>query len=206
MISHFPVTLQKTPILKPPSLSSLLNVLPYPPTLSHATPSSIPVHGPPLTLMLNMAILCDLCFWSHGTFPVHSLVGGLVPGSTGLSDQLILFFQWGCISPQLLQSLTKFPYHPWAQSDGSKYPHVYESVADWTSKGVVITGSCQKVPLGNVYSSRLDLIFFKPSMMCHVMWTEKHVFALLGQSGCSWFVSNTPCMYWHELLQISHLS
>jgi hypothetical protein len=38
--------------------------------------------GPPLSLMSDKAILWYICIWSHGSLPVHSLVGGLVPGSS----------------------------------------------------------------------------------------------------------------------------
>jgi hypothetical protein len=43
--------------------------------------------GPPLPLTADKAILCYICTWSHGSLPVHSLVGGLVPGSSGWSSQ-----------------------------------------------------------------------------------------------------------------------
>jgi len=33
--------------------------------------------------MPDKAILCYICSWSHGLLHVHSLVGGLVPGSSG---------------------------------------------------------------------------------------------------------------------------
>jgi hypothetical protein len=39
--------------------------------------------GPLLPLMPNKAILCYIYGWSHGTLHVYSLVGGLVPGSSG---------------------------------------------------------------------------------------------------------------------------
>jgi hypothetical protein len=67
--------------------------------------------GPPLPLLSGKAILCYICIWSHASVPVHSLVGGLVPGSPGWSGQLTLFFLWGCDSPLLLQSLGQLP--PW---------------------------------------------------------------------------------------------
>jgi hypothetical protein len=38
--------------------------------------------GPLLPLMPNKAILCYICDWSHGSFHVYSLVGGLVPESS----------------------------------------------------------------------------------------------------------------------------
>jgi hypothetical protein len=46
-----------------------------------------------------------ICSWSQGSLHVYSLVGGLVPGSSGGSGWLILlFFLWGCNPRQLLPS------------------------------------------------------------------------------------------------------
>jgi len=74
----------------------------------------------PLLLMPIKTILCYICGWSHGSLPVYSLVGGLVPGSSGVSGWLILlFFLWGCKALQFLQSFLKL--HHWgprAQSSG----------------------------------------------------------------------------------------
>ena len=39
--------------------------------------------GPLLPLMSNKSILCYICSWSHGTLHLCSLVGGLVPVSSG---------------------------------------------------------------------------------------------------------------------------
>jgi hypothetical protein len=44
--------------------------------------------GPPLPLMTNKAILHYICSWSHGSVHIYTLVGGLVPGSSG-SIQLV---------------------------------------------------------------------------------------------------------------------
>ena len=53
---------------------------------------SIPLHwsikppqdqGAPPPLMLDKAILCYICSWNYGSLHVYSLVGGLVPGSSG---------------------------------------------------------------------------------------------------------------------------
>ena len=58
-----------------------------------------------LPLMPVKSILCYICSWSYGSLHVHSLVGGIVPGSSGESGCLIFFFfLWGCKSLQLLQS------------------------------------------------------------------------------------------------------
>jgi hypothetical protein len=88
----------------------ILNVIPFPgfPSenpLSHPPPPAHqPIHplplpcpgiplqwgiepsqdqGPVLSLMSHKAILCYICIWSHGSLHVHSLVGGLVPESSG---------------------------------------------------------------------------------------------------------------------------
>jgi hypothetical protein len=51
-------------------------------------------------LMLDKAILCYICSWSH----VYSFVDGLVPGSSEGSGWLILlFFLWNYNPPQVLQ-------------------------------------------------------------------------------------------------------
>jgi hypothetical protein len=71
--------------------------------------SGIPLHwgtepsqdqGPLLPLMSNNAILCCMCIWSHWSLHVYSLVGGLVPGSSGMSAWLtLLFFLRGLQTP-----------------------------------------------------------------------------------------------------------
>jgi hypothetical protein len=59
--------------------------------------------GPLLPLMTDKTILCCICSWSHGSFHMYSLVGGLVPGSSGGTDWFILLFLlWGCKPLQLL--------------------------------------------------------------------------------------------------------
>ena len=84
MLSPFLVSPKKT-----------LYHLPLPLLPNPATPASWSWHSPTLgqraftgprashPLMSNKAILCYICGWSHGSFHVYSLVGGLVPGSSG---------------------------------------------------------------------------------------------------------------------------
>jgi hypothetical protein len=64
----------------------------------------IPIHwniqpsqdqGASLPLMSKKAILCYICEWSHGSLHVYSLVGGLVPGSSGVGVGLV---GWYCYS------------------------------------------------------------------------------------------------------------
>jgi hypothetical protein len=50
---------------------------------------------PPFPLLSGKAIHCYIYIWSHGSFQVHSMVGGLDSGRTGCSGQPRLFFQWG---------------------------------------------------------------------------------------------------------------
>jgi hypothetical protein len=43
--------------------------------------------------MSDKAILCYICNWSYGSLHAYSsLLGGLVPGSSGGSDGLLLLF------------------------------------------------------------------------------------------------------------------
>ena len=115
MWSAFPVSPPQTPI---PSLlpSASMRVSPT----THLLLSHHPIiplrcgmeppqdQGPPLPLMPDKAILCCMCSWSHGSLYVYFLVGGLVPGSSGVSGCLmLLIFLWGCNTLSLHQS---FPY------------------------------------------------------------------------------------------------
>jgi hypothetical protein len=88
MLSPFLVSSWKPPI---PSLSPTFYEGVPPPTHPLLPPCpGIPLHwgiepsqdqGPLLPLMPTKAIY--IYSWSHGSFRVHSLVGGLVPGSSG---------------------------------------------------------------------------------------------------------------------------
>jgi hypothetical protein len=81
--------------------------------------------------------------------PVHSLVGGLVSGSTGWSSQTMFFFLWGYSHPLLIQSFCQLPHGipELSLMAGSKHPHLHWSVAGRTSQGIAIAGSSQQVPL-----------------------------------------------------------
>jgi hypothetical protein len=82
MLSPFLVLLPKPnyPITLP-----LLTNPPTPTSLSWHSPTLGPSQDqrPLLPLIFNKAILCYICSWSHGSLHVYSLVGGLVPGSSG---------------------------------------------------------------------------------------------------------------------------
>jgi hypothetical protein len=93
-----------------------------------------------------------ICIWNHGSLPVHSLIGILVPGSTGWFGLLMLFFQWGCNPP--LCSSSSSDSSPTGVSKlslmvSSKKPHLHWSVAGRASQGTAIPGSSQQAPLGN---------------------------------------------------------
>ena len=90
MLSPFPVFPLQTSYPIPPPPASMRVLSPLPP---HCP--SIPLclgieppqdQGPPLPLIPDKAILCYVYSWSHGSplFPVYSLAGGLVPGSSGV--------------------------------------------------------------------------------------------------------------------------
>jgi hypothetical protein len=84
MLSPFLVSPLKPP--PPPLLpSSPTHSLPLPgpgiPLFRGIEPSQD--QGPFLPLMPNKAIVCYICSWSHESHHVFSLVGGLVPGSSG---------------------------------------------------------------------------------------------------------------------------
>jgi hypothetical protein len=48
--------------------------------------------GPVLLLLQDNAIVCYKCSWNHWSLHVYSLVGCLVPGNSGGSGWLMLFF------------------------------------------------------------------------------------------------------------------
>jgi hypothetical protein len=93
--------------------SENLYPIPSPLLTNPPTPASMSCHfpslghsqnqGPLLPLMSNKAILCYICSWSYESLHVYSLVGGLVPGSSGGTGWFILLFLlWSC---KLLQVL-----------------------------------------------------------------------------------------------------
>ena len=91
MISPFLVTPPQPPLhhsSSPPLC--LYEMLLHPFTHSRLTPLASPYTGasslPPLPLMSDKAVLCNICIWSHSSLHVNSLVGGLVPTSSGWSS------------------------------------------------------------------------------------------------------------------------
>jgi len=65
---------------------------------------------PSLPLMSDKTILCYICIWSHGSFPVFSLVGSLVSESNGCLGKVNMFTLWGCNTPLLLEFFCQLPH------------------------------------------------------------------------------------------------
>ena len=101
--------------------------------------------GPLLPLMPNKAILCYIWGWRHGSLHVYSLVGGLVPGSSGGSGWLIFSsfssFSNSCIGDPMLNPMV-----------GCKHPPLYLSGPGRTSQEIAISSSCRQALLG-IHSS-----------------------------------------------------
>jgi hypothetical protein len=85
MLSPFRISALKIPYPISPSPCSPTQPLqlPCPGILLHRGIEPSQNQGPLIPLMTNKAILCYICGWSHGFLHVYSLVGGLVPGSSG---------------------------------------------------------------------------------------------------------------------------
>ena len=80
----FPIQKHLPPITSPSSCSSTHPLLlPSPGIPPHWGIETSHNQGPPLPLMSDQAILCYICSWSHESHHVYSLVGDLVPGSSG---------------------------------------------------------------------------------------------------------------------------
>jgi hypothetical protein len=126
MLSPFLVSTRRhRPPLPPPQKSPVPSSLPLllwgcSPTHSHLPPWHSPTLGywaftgpgasPPTDA--HKTILCYIWSRSHGSFHVNSLVGGLVPWSSGWSGWLILlFFLWGC-KPFLLKKPNYYHWGP----------------------------------------------------------------------------------------------
>jgi hypothetical protein len=107
--------------------------------------------GPILPMMSKKAILCYIWSWSHGSLHVHSLVVGLVLGSSrGSGWSILLFLLWDC-NP--FSSFGSFPRSFIGESVLSpmvscKYPPLYMSGSGRASKETAVSGSCQQALLG----------------------------------------------------------
>ena len=91
------------------------------------------------------AILCYICSWSHGFLPVYSLVGDLVPGSSGA------LVGWYCCSYEVGNPFSSFSLFSNSSTGGPVLsPMVdfeglplYLSGSGRASQGTKISGSCQ---------------------------------------------------------------
>jgi hypothetical protein len=155
----FPSFLSRIALSHPPSPCFYNSVPPSTHQLPPPHPH-IPLHwgikpsqgqGPLLPLMPDKAILCYICSWSHGSLHVYSLVGGLVPGSSGRSGWLILlFFLWvanpfSSFSPFSNFSIGDPLFSPMV---GREHPPLYMSDSGRASQETNISGSCQQALLG----------------------------------------------------------
>jgi hypothetical protein len=146
MLSPFPVFPHpKTPISSPPPPS--LRVFPHPPTHSripalafpYTAASSLHRSCPPIDVQQDHLLLY-ICSWIHGCLYVYSLVGVLVPGSSGgggVAGWLIfLFFLWGLQNPSAPSVLSLTPLlgthaqsHGCVRASASVFVRLWESLS-----------------------------------------------------------------------------
>jgi hypothetical protein len=121
--------------------------------------------------MLDNAVLCYKCDWSHGSIHVYSLVGGLVPGSSGVSCWLILlFFLWGCKPFKLLSPLSISSIGVPVLSPGFEHLTLCLSGSGTASQETAITGSCQQALLGICNSVWVWDIYMGWILRCSSLW------------------------------------
>jgi hypothetical protein len=119
----------------PPISNSLLQ---HPPMLQHQTSTrSRASHF----CQPRQASATYVCIWSHGFLHVHSLVGGLVSESTGLSNRPGDVLPIGLQSPSASQV---YGVPELSLKGGSNYLHVHWSVASQTSQGAAIPDLVRK--------------------------------------------------------------
>jgi hypothetical protein len=147
---------------KPPIPSSL----PYfykgaPPPTHPPTPTSPPWHSPTLGHPAFIGPRASSptnsrrghpleCSWSHGSLHVYSLVGGLIPRSSGVSGWLILFFFQWVTHPfnSFNLSLTPPLGSLWGPMVSCKHKPLYLWVSGRASQETAISGSCQQALFG----------------------------------------------------------
>jgi hypothetical protein len=101
--------------------------------------------------MTNKAILCYICGWSYGSFHVYSLVGGLVPVSSGVQGGSYHCSSYGTTNP--FSSLGLFSRSSIGDSllspmVGLEHPPLYFSGTGRASQETAISGSCQQALVG----------------------------------------------------------
>ena len=151
-LSPFLVSLPKTPY-----------PIPHPCSPTHPLPlpcPDIPLQwgmepsqdqGPLLPLMTDKAILCYICSWNHGSVHVYSLVGGIVPGSSGDTVGSYCCSSYGAATPfssfgTLSSSSIGEP--TLSSMFGCEHPPLYLSGIGRASQETAISGSCQQALLG----------------------------------------------------------
>jgi hypothetical protein len=111
--------------------------------------------GPLLTLMTTR--LCYICCWSHGSFHVYSLVGGLFPGSsggTGCCPSYGAATPFSSLSPFSRSSIRDPVLSPIV---GWQHPPLYLSGTGKASQKTAISGSCQQALVGNIRFVHFEL-------------------------------------------------
>jgi hypothetical protein len=104
LVSHLKPPLSHLPTPTPARSPTHPLLLPCPGIPLHWSIEPSQDQGPLLPLMSGKAILCHICSWSFESLLVYSLVGGLVPGSSGGTGWFILFLLLDCKLLQLLHS------------------------------------------------------------------------------------------------------
>jgi hypothetical protein len=109
--------------------------------------------GALLALMRDKAILCYLCIWSHRSLYVYSLVGGLVPVSSGVGVGVCLVDI--VVLPMVASPFSSFSYfsnssivNPMVRPMvGLEYPPLYLSGSARASQETTTSGCFQQVLL-----------------------------------------------------------
>jgi hypothetical protein len=145
--------------------------------------------------MPDKAILLYVCSWSHGSFYVYFLVGGLVPGSSEVTAYLMFCSSYGVPDP--FNSFNPFSYSSIGDPMlslmvGCMYPPLYLSGSGRASQETAISRSCQQALLGKHNS---------------VQWGKKTVFSINGAGSTgSLLVEECTSIHSYLIVQSSSLS
>jgi hypothetical protein len=147
MLSLFLVSPLETPYPILPSPASM-RVFHHPPTHPLPPPHpGIPLHW---GIEPDKAILCYICSWSHGSLHMYSLVGGLVPRSSGVGVggwMVDIVLPMGLQTPSApsVFSLNSFIWDPvLSPMVGCQQPRLYLSGSVRASQETALSGSCQE--------------------------------------------------------------
>jgi hypothetical protein len=106
----------------------------------------------PLRLfMINKFILCYICGFSHGTIHVFSLVGGLVPGRSGVLVSLYCCSSYGGCNPLSSEgpfSSASITYTVFTPMVAWEHPPLYLSGTGRVSQKTAISSFCQQTLVG----------------------------------------------------------